>query len=81
MEEAGDLLVPMGKGLIDSSHIVSTLGHLLLDERLGRQHAADITLFKSVGLAIQDAVSAGIVYDNAPQAGNRAGSRSALRNW
>ena len=65
MEEAGDLLVPMGEGLIDSSHIVSTLGHLLLDECLGRQHATDITLFKSVGLAIQDAVSAGIVYDNA----------------
>ncbi len=65
MEEAGDLLIPMSEGLIDQSHIVSTLGHLIIHENLGRQQPADITLFKSVGLAIQDVVTASIVYSNA----------------
>ncbi len=69
MEEAGDLLVPMHKGLIQPSHIISTLGQLIADESLGRRSRDEITLFKSVGLAIQDAVSAGIVYENALKLG------------
>ncbi len=65
MAEAGDLLIPLKQGAISSSHIVTTLGGLIADPQLGRRQATDITLFKSVGLAIQDVVAAGIVYDNA----------------
>jgi ornithine cyclodeaminase/alanine dehydrogenase-like protein (mu-crystallin family) len=61
--EAGDL-VPM----VGWSDVVE-LGDVLVGKAPGRTAAADLTLFKSVGLAIEDVVTAGRVYELAKQQG------------
>ncbi|RME82803.1 MAG: ornithine cyclodeaminase [Caldilineae bacterium] len=58
LEEAGDLLKPLGAGLIDREHFSTTLGDLLAGRAPGRQSDQEITLFKSVGLAAQDVAAA-----------------------
>lgn len=57
-EEAGDLIQPLKAGLIDSDHVHAELGELVLGRRTGRTENGQITLFKSVGIAVQDAVAA-----------------------
>ena len=58
MEEAGDLLVPIGEGVIDAGHVVADLQELVRGARV-RRGANDITLFESVGLAFEDLAVAG----------------------
>jgi len=55
-EEAGDLIQPRNAGLIDHDHIHAELGEIVLDRKAGRTDDRQITLIKSVGLAVQDAV-------------------------
>jgi ornithine cyclodeaminase/alanine dehydrogenase-like protein (mu-crystallin family) len=67
LNEGGDFLVPKREGLIGDDHIVGEIGELLLEpSRIpGRRSPAEITLFKSLGLAIEDVASARRVYDRA----------------
>lgn len=65
LEEAGDLLQPMRAGLFDESHICGELGEVVLDRIPGRQTQDEITYFKSVGIAVQDAMAAQLALDNA----------------
>ena len=58
LAEAGDLLKPLAAGLIDRQHFETTLGDVLAGRSRGRDSQDQITLFKSVGLAIQDAAAA-----------------------
>ncbi len=58
MAEAGDVLIPMREGRIGSGHITSELGDVLLGRTKGRVSQADITVFESLGLAIEDAAAA-----------------------
>jgi len=57
LEEAGDLIIPIREGLIDADHILSDLGGLLLGRAQGRSSKDEVTFFKSVGLAVQDAAA------------------------
>ncbi len=54
LEEAGDLIIPLKKGLINESHILGELGRVASGLLAVRKTDEDITVFKSVGLAIQD---------------------------
>ena len=65
MEEAGDLLIPLADGAITEEHVVGSLGDLLTGRCAGRTSARDTTFFKSVGLAVQDTVAAGLAYARA----------------
>lgn len=67
LNEAGDFLVPKREGVIGDDHIVGEIGELLLDPpRIGGRRSADeITVFKSLGLAIEDVASARRIYDRA----------------
>lgn len=58
LAEAGDLLIPMRNGLIGRDHITCDLHELVSRKKAGRTNAADITLFKSVGCALEDLVVA-----------------------
>ncbi len=60
--EAGDILLAIAEGAIMYSHIAGELGDVVTGQIAGRLQAADITIFKSVGLAMQDAVTAARVY-------------------
>jgi ornithine cyclodeaminase/alanine dehydrogenase-like protein (mu-crystallin family) len=64
-EEAGDLLEPLRQGLIQQSHFGTELGEVLLGRSPGRRCADEITLFKSVGVAIQDLCAAACALENA----------------
>ena len=58
LAEAGDLLQPLAAGVIDRDHIRATLTDLLHGTSRVRTHASDITLFKSVGHALEDLAAA-----------------------
>jgi ornithine cyclodeaminase len=65
LEEAGDLIQPMRAGLFDESHICGELGEVVLGRVPGRQSDDEITYFKSVGIAVQDAMAAQVALANA----------------
>jgi ornithine cyclodeaminase/alanine dehydrogenase len=65
LEEAGDLLIPMREGLIDRSHVVAELAEVVTGRRTGRTGPDDITVFKSVGFALEDLAAAQLAYDRA----------------
>lgn len=67
MAEAGDLVIPMEAGEIDRDHIHAELGEIVNGQRPGRTSEEQITYFKSVGVAVQDAVAASIALRNAEQ--------------
>ena len=69
LEEAGDLLLPMGAGLIDLRHIHCELGDLVLGRCGGRSSASQVTFFKSVGLAAQDVFAVRTVLREAARLG------------
>ena len=71
LNEGGDFLVPKREGLIDDDHIVGEIGELLVDppRAPGRRTPDEITVFKSLGLAIEDVAAARRVYDRAVAAG------------
>jgi ornithine cyclodeaminase/alanine dehydrogenase-like protein (mu-crystallin family) len=56
--EAGDFLIPIQEGAISRDHIISDLNELLSGKKQGRRDSEDITIFKSVGCALEDLVTA-----------------------
>jgi alanine dehydrogenase len=56
--EAGDILIPVREGTIAENHIVADLHQLLSGKKQGRTAPEDITVFKSVGCALEDLVTA-----------------------
>jgi ornithine cyclodeaminase len=67
--ETGDILKPIQSGLISKEHIYAELGELVLGEKPGRQNESQVTCFKSVGLAVQDAAAAQVALKNAQHLG------------
>lgn len=63
LSEAGDLLIPLSHGTITRQNIVADLHEIVSGKKEGRQGAGDITVFKSVGFALEDLVIAALVYE------------------
>jgi ornithine cyclodeaminase len=72
LKEPGDILVPLEDGDIGPDHIVAEIGELLIGKGgdVGRRTDDEITLFKSLGLAIEDLAAASHVYGAALRTGN-----------
>ena len=68
-EEAGDLLIPLKEGAIARSSVEAELAELVTGTKPGRKDREEITLFKSVGFALEDAAAARLAYDLARAAG------------
>lgn len=68
--EAGDLLIPMAEGALTYAHVQGALGEVITGQVQGRTRDDEITVFKSVGLAMQDAVSAARLYGRAVTLGS-----------
>ena len=62
LDQAGEFLHAKNAGLVDDSHIVAELGAVLEGTAKGRRHAEEITVYKSLGIAAQDVVTAREVY-------------------
>lgn len=65
LNEAGDFLIPRAEGVIDDQHILGEIGEVALGRVRGRHSPEDITLFKSLGLAIEDVAGAHLVWREA----------------
>lgn len=62
LAEAGDLIIPMNKGLITEEDVAADLFDLTQGERDGRRFYEQVTLFKNCGSAIEDLVAARLAY-------------------
>jgi ornithine cyclodeaminase/alanine dehydrogenase-like protein (mu-crystallin family) len=72
LNEAGDLLMPIREGVISGDHIVAEIGELLIGQAKGRAGRAEITLFKSLGIAVEDLAAGQFLYERATR--ERAGT-------
>jgi ornithine cyclodeaminase len=62
LHEAGDFLIPLHEGCFGEDHLLGVIGALALGRLEGRRGADEITIFESLGLAIEDIAAAGFVY-------------------
>ncbi len=69
LNEAGDIMLPIQESAIDRQHLKAELGEIITGKKPGRQNENEITIFKSNGLAIQDAAAAKLVFENAKKMG------------
>ena len=65
LAETGDFIIPLQKGKFSEDRITGEIGKLIAGTLKGRETATEITLFKSVGLAVQDIVTANHIYQKA----------------
>lgn len=61
-EESGDFLAARAEGAVDDGHIVGEIGEVVLGRIPGRRSPEEITLFESLGLAVEDLAAAHHVY-------------------
>jgi ornithine cyclodeaminase/alanine dehydrogenase-like protein (mu-crystallin family) len=66
---SNDLLMPIRDGVITADHVHAELGELIAGDKLRRTMPDQITLYKSVGVAVQDAAAAALVLAAARQRG------------
>jgi ornithine cyclodeaminase len=69
MDQAGELLHAIAAGRVTEDHIVGEIGEVLAGSSVGRTSAEDITLYKSLGVAAQDIVTARHIFHLAEQKG------------
>jgi alanine dehydrogenase len=67
--EAGDLLIPRAEGAIGDEHVQGELGDVLIGRVPGRRSPDEVTLFKSLGLAVEDVAAAHHIHARAVASG------------
>lgn len=65
LEETGDLQVPIQEGVFHENDLHGELGNIIRKQLASRENEEEITIFKSVGLAIADIVVAQYIYEKA----------------
>jgi ornithine cyclodeaminase/alanine dehydrogenase-like protein (mu-crystallin family) len=65
LAEAGDLLIPLASAVIRREQIVADLHEIASGKKKGRANREDVTVFKSVGCALEDLVTAKLVWERA----------------
>jgi len=65
LAEAGDLLLPIAEGAIGADHIAGELGDLVAGRIAGRRSPAEVTVFKSLGMAVEDVAAARLAVERA----------------
>jgi ornithine cyclodeaminase len=69
MAEAGEIVTAMKNGVISEDAIHAEIGDIINGKKSGRENDEQITFFKSVGVAVQDAISAHVALQNAEREG------------
>jgi alanine dehydrogenase len=67
--EAGDIVLPIQEGAFDARHIAGELGELAAGRVAGRQHPGQVTIFKSLGMAVEDVAAAHLAFTRAAERG------------
>src|SRR5690606_11779361 len=65
LAEAGEIIIALQNGAIGQEAIYAEIGEIIAGQKTGRSSAEQITLFKSCGIAVQDAAAAQIALKNA----------------
>ena len=63
LSESGDLIIPINKGTINKSRINGEIGEVLSGKIEGRKNDNEITIYKTVGIAVMDVVTAYDIYN------------------
>jgi alanine dehydrogenase len=69
LAESGDIVMGMAEGRFGPDHIAGELGDVVLGRVEGRQSPEQITIFKSLGMAVEDVAAADLAYRRAREAG------------
>ena len=69
LNEAGDFIIPRNEGLFGDEHIVAELGEVLTGAHVGRTSPEEVTVFKSLGLAVEDVAAAHFIHAEALRRG------------
>jgi alanine dehydrogenase len=69
LAEAGDIVLPIEEGVIDAGHIVAELGEVAAGRAPGRKTRSDVTVFKSLGMAVEDVAAAHLALERAAARG------------
>jgi alanine dehydrogenase len=69
LKEAGDLIIPLNRGLLTESDIHGEIGQVAAGQIPGREGDSEITFFKSVGVAVQDVATAELILRRAADLG------------
>jgi alanine dehydrogenase len=67
--ESGDVVIGMREGRFGEAHIAGELGELVLGRAEGRMSQDQVTIFKSLGMAVEDVVTADLVFRKAVETG------------
>lgn len=67
LEETGDLIIPITKGVFTKKHIVAEIGEVAAGTAPGRGSDSEITFFKTVGVALQDLAAAAMILKKAEE--------------
>ena len=65
LAESGDVVIPIAEGAITESHVLGEIGELVTGRVIGRTSPTDITLFKSLGLAVEDVAALRYIHTRA----------------
>ena len=69
LAEAGDLLIAMREDAVTGDHIQAELGEVIIGKNPGRRSPGELTLFKSLGIAVEDVASAAYLVRRARETG------------
>lgn len=69
LQESGDIVMGMAESRFGTEHILAELGEVVANPPLGRRNDGGVTVFKSLGLAVEDLVAANLAYLEAVGAG------------
>src|SRR4029077_8330902 len=69
LAEAGDIVIPIKEGAIDESHIAGEIGDVCGGRLQGRRDESEITIFKSLGMAVEDVAAARLAFERASERG------------
>ena len=67
--EAGDIVLPIKEGAFDANHIAGELGEVAAGRVAGRTVPAEVTIFKSLGMAVEDVAAAHLAFERAAERG------------
>lgn len=69
LAEAGDIVIPIAEGAFDASHLAGELGGVALGTAPGRTSPSEVTILKSLGMAVEDVAAAHLAYARATERG------------
>jgi ornithine cyclodeaminase len=69
LAEAGDIVIPISEGAITSRHVAAELGEVIAGTAAGRPSRDAITLYKSLGMAVEDVAAARLAWERASRRG------------